>query len=272
MDLSGSGLITGLDTKVPTAKGERVYINLDNAATAPPFQAVMQAVNNFAPWYSSVHRGNGYKSRLSTDAYEAAHTVVRDFVGGNADEHVVIFGKNTTEAINKLSYRLPLRKTDIVLISHLEHHSNDLPWRKQATVKRVKTLPDGSIDQEDFLQLLDRYGKRVKLVALSGASNVTGYLPDIHRYAKKAHEAGAQILVDCAQLVAHRPIDINGLPILNTWITLPFLRTKCHAPFGCGALVGQSYTFTRGHPNTPAVVQDRLGHDKPCRLGTPSGQ
>lgn len=246
MDLNGREYVAGLDTKVPTTNGHRVYINLDNAATTPPFQTVMEAVNQFAPWYSSVHRGNGYKSRLSTDAYEAAHEVVREFVGGNADEHVVIFGKNTTEAINKLSYRLPLRKTDVVLISHLEHHSNDLPWRKQATAKRIKTLPDGSIDREDFLKLLDRYGKRVKLVAISGASNVTGYLPDIHWYARKAHEAGAQIFVDCAQLIAHRPINMMRLADPEHLDYIAFSAHKMYAPFGSGALVGNRYTFARG--------------------------
>lgn len=132
------------------------------------------------PWYSSVHRGSGYKSRLSTEMYEDARRIVGDFVGADPDEHVVIFGKNTTEAINKLSYRLGLNKADIVLISHLEHHSNDLPWRARATVKRIGITEGGSIDRQHFLELLERFSGRVKLVAISGASNVTGHLPDIH--------------------------------------------------------------------------------------------
>ncbi|HEX7964019.1 MAG TPA: aminotransferase class V-fold PLP-dependent enzyme [Candidatus Saccharimonadales bacterium] len=248
MDFNGREYVLGLDTEVPTSRGKRTYINLDNAATTPPFRAVMQAVNEFAPWYSSVHRGQGFKSRLSTDAYEEAHTVVRAFVGGNADEHIAIFGKNTTEAINKLSYRLPLHKTDIVLISHLEHHSNDLPWRKRATVVRIPILPDGSISKDDFLQLLDRYGKRVKLVAISGASNVTGHMPDIHWFAKQAHAAGAQIFADCAQLAAHRAIDIKRLSDPEHLDYVAFSAHKMYAPFGCGALVGRRDTFARGTP------------------------
>ena len=243
MGFNGREYMVGLNTQVPTAQGQRTYSNLDNAATTPPFQSVMRAVNEFAPWYSSVHRGSGFKSRLSTGAYEEAHEVVRNFIGGNSDEHVVIFGKNTTEAINKLSYRLPLRKTDIILISHLEHHSNDLPWRKQANVKRIKTLADGSIDRDDYLRLLDRYGKRIKLVALSGASNVTGYLPDIHWFAKQAHASGAQILVDCAQLAAHRVIDIKRLDDPEHLDYIAFSAHKMYAPFGCGALVGRRDTF-----------------------------
>lgn len=164
------------------------------------------------------------------------------------DEHVVIFSKNTTEAINKLSYRLPLRKTDIVIISHLEHHSNDLPWRRAATVKRIGILPDGSIDQKDFLRLLNRYGKRIKLVAISGASNVTGYLPDIHWFAEQAHTIGAQIFVDCAQLAAHRPIDMKRLDDPKHLDYIAFSAHKMYAPFGCGALVGRRDTFAFGTP------------------------
>jgi len=240
--------VTGLDAKVPTTNDARTYINLDNAATTPPFQSVMQAVADFAPWYSSVHRGNGFKSRLSTDVYEQAHTIICEFVGGCADEHVVVLGKNTTEAINKLAYRLPLHKTDIVLISHLEHHSNDLPWRKAATVRRIGILPDGSIDQADFLRLLDRYGKRIKLVAISGASNVTGHLPDIHWFAEQAHMIGAQIFVDCAQLAAHRPIDMKRLDDPRHLDYIAFSAHKMYAPFGCGVLVGRRDTFAFGTP------------------------
>ena len=248
MDFNGRTYVAGLGTTVPTAQGERTYINLDNAATTPPFQSVMQAVNDFASWYSSAHRGNGFKSRLSTNAYEQAHEIVRDFVGGNAAEHVAIFGKNTTEMINKLSYRLPLRKTDMVLISHLEHHSNDLPWRKRATVKRIGTLPDGTINREDFLRLLNRYGKQIKLVAISGASNVTGHLPDVHWFARQAHVAGAQIFVDCAQLAAHRPIDMRRLDDPEHLDYVAFSGHKMYAPLGCGALVGRRDTFAFGVP------------------------
>lgn len=238
----------GLDKKVSTLNGCTTYINIDNAATTPPFQAVMQAINDFAPWYSSVHRGSGYKSRFSTELYEDAHTCVRDFVHGHPDEHVVIFGKNTTEAINKLSYRLILRKTDIVLISHMEHHSNDLPWRKRATVKRIHMLPDGGIDTADFLRLLDKYSTRIKLVAITGASNVTGHLPDIHWFARQTHTVGAEIFIDCAQLAAHRPIDVKRLSDIEHLDYIAFSAHKTYAPFGCGALVGRRDTFTRGTP------------------------
>ena len=240
--------ITGLDRPVLTHRGERPYINFDNAASTPPFKHVMQAVCDFVPWYSSVHRGNGLKSRLSTELYEEARRVVGRFVGANVAEHVVIFGKNTTEAINKLSYQLALRKKDIVLISHLEHHSNDLPWRAQATVKRIKLTPDGSIDKAYFEVLLRRYAGRVKLVAISGASNVTGYIPDIHWFARKAHAAGAHIAIDCAQLAAHRPIRMGHLADPDHLDYVAISGHKMYAPFGSGALVGRRDIFEKGEP------------------------
>ncbi len=238
----------GLDTTVPILGGKRHYINLDNAASTPPLKSVLSVVEEFAPWYASVHRGTGFKNRLSTAAYEDARTIVGDFVGANPTEHTVIFGKNTTDAINKLSYRLRLRKTDVVLISHLEHHSNDLPWRAQATVKRIAVLPDGHLDREDFQRLLEHYNSRVKLVAISGASNVTGHLPDIHWFARQTHAAGAQIFVDCAQLAAHRNIDIGRLNDPSHVDYIAFSAHKMYAPFGCGALVGRRDTFKRGTP------------------------
>lgn len=240
--------VAGTDTIVPVADGVRPYINVDNAASTPPFKSVLATLEAFAPLYSSVHRGNGFKSRLSTTVYEEAREIVGAFVGANPAEHIVVFGKNTTEAINKLSYRLGLRRSDVVLISHLEHHSNDLPWRAQATVKRIATLPDGSIDQKDFLRLLGHYEGRIKLVALSGASNVTGHIPDIHWFAAQAHAAGAQIFVDCAQLAAHRAIDMKRLDDPAHIDYLAFSAHKMYAPFGCGALVARRDIFTRGAP------------------------
>lgn len=240
--------VVGLDQTVPTRLGDRPYSNLDNAASTPPFTEVVQTIHEFMPWYSSVHRGNGLKSRLSTELYEEARRLVGQFVGSDPNEHVVIFGKNTTEAINKLSYRLNLYKKDIVLISHLEHHSNDLPWRARATVKRIGLTNDGAIDESDYEALLRKYAGRVRLVAISGASNVTGHIPDIHRFARKAHEAGAQIVVDCAQLAAHRPICMKRLDDPEHLDYVAISGHKMYAPFGSGALVGRRDTFMRGEP------------------------
>jgi cysteine desulfurase / selenocysteine lyase len=204
--------IVGLDRQVPLLDGSlRPYINLDNAASTPPLQAVFDRVNAFLPWYASVHRGTGFKSQLSTWAYEQAHEAALRFVGADPSEHVALFGRHTTEAINKLARRIAFQPGDVVLCSLLEHHSNDLPWRERAIVRRIGINTIGAIDEEHYEHLLRRYAGRVRIVAISGASNLTGCIPPIYRMAQKAHEFGARILVDAAQLAPHRRIEMGRL-------------------------------------------------------------
>ena len=92
----------------------------------------------------------------------------------------------------------------------MEHHSNDLPWRRRANVIHISTTKEGRLDEGEFDQKLKEYGNKIALVAVSGASNVTGFIQPIHRLARKAHEVGALILVDAAQLAPHRPIDMKA--------------------------------------------------------------
>jgi selenocysteine lyase/cysteine desulfurase len=243
-------LIVGIEAKVPLLDGQlKTYINFDNAASTPALREVLQTVNDFMPWYSSVHRGSGFKSLLATKAYDDAREIVSDFFGANSSEHVVIFGKNSTEAINKLAYRLDLAKGDVVLVSLLEHHSNDLPWRGRAQVKHIKTDKVGRLDEANLDNLLKTYGHKVKLVAITGASNVTGHMPNIHRIAKKVHDAGAQILVDCAQLAPHRRIAVKSLHDPEHLDYIAVSAHKMYAPFGTGALIGRKDTFEKGEPD-----------------------
>jgi len=244
-------LFVGLDALCPILDGSnRAYTNLDNAASTPSLKTVQQAVDDFLVYYSSVHRGTGFKSQLSTHAYEQARQIMMDFVGANPADHTCIFGKNTTEAINKLARRFPLDgKRKIVLSSGMEHHSNDLPWRAATQVVHVHLTPDGRLDEEDFDSQLSRYAEQVALVALTGASNVTGFLNPIHRLAEKVHAAGAMFMVDCAQLAPHRKIDM--LP-LDDPAHLDFISISAHkmyAPFGTGALIGRKDVFEHGDPD-----------------------
>jgi cysteine desulfurase/selenocysteine lyase len=246
-----SSLFVGLDAQIPLLDGNhRCYINLDNAASTPAMKAVQQTVDDFLVYYASVHRGTGFKSQLSTHAYEDARQIVMDFVGANPLDHTCIFGKNTTEAINKLSRRLPLGgKRNLVLTSGMEHHSNDLPWRAASRVIQVKITPDGRLNEDDFEAQLSRYADQIALVTLTGASNVTGYLNPIHRLAEKVHSAGAMFMVDCAQLAPHRKIDM--LP-LDDPAHLDFISISAHkmyAPYGTGALIGRKDVFEQGDPD-----------------------
>jgi selenocysteine lyase/cysteine desulfurase len=241
--------ILGVDLEVPLLDGRMVpYVNFDNAASTPPLVDVMDALTRFLPYYSSVHRGTGFKSRLSTEAYDDAHRILTRFVGADPATNTVIFGKNTTEAVNKLSYRFPLAPDAVVISSQLEHHSNDLPWRRSAEVVHVGALPDGRLDEDDFDRQLARYGNRVALVSVTGASNVSGLMPPIHRLARKAHAVGAPILVDAAQLAPHRRVDMKPDDDPEHLDFVVLSAHKMYAPFGTGALIGPKDVFLQSPP------------------------
>jgi cysteine desulfurase/selenocysteine lyase len=244
-------IFTGVNVEVPVLGGShKRYINFDNAASTPTLKAVQQAINDFMDYYSSVHRGTGFKSQLSTHFYEAARQSVLHFVGADPQVHTCIFGKNATEAINKLAHRFPFTsERDIVLTSGMEHHSNDLPWRAVANTIHAKLTATGRLDEPDFEAKLESYADRIALVAITGASNVTGFLNPIHRLAEKAHTIGAQILVDCAQLAPHRRVDMRPTedPAHLDYVALS--AHKIYAPFGTGALIGRKEAFEHGDPD-----------------------
>ncbi len=241
--------IVGVEEEIPLLDGKRrPYINLDNAASTPTISLITEKVNEFLKWYSNVHRGTGFKSKLSSRVFEEARDTIARFVHADLSDSIVLFCKNTTEAINKLANRFSFQPGDVVLTSVMEHHSNELPWRKVAQVVHIEVTPDGRIDENDFREKISRFGSKIKLIAVSGASNVTGFINPIHTYARWAHAIGAQIMVDAAQLVPHRPIDMKmkGDPEHLDYIA--FSAHKMYAPFGVGVLVGCRKTFEEGDP------------------------
>ncbi len=243
-------LFVGLDEEVPVAGGgKRRYINFDNAASTPAMKPVLDAVNELSRWYSNVHRGTGYKSRFSSWAFERSRERVYGFVNASPSDKVVLFTRNTTESINHLAQRYPFTDRDIVLTTVMEHHSNELPWRQVARVVHVDVLPDGRIDEADFVRKLIQHRGKIALVAVSGASNVTGYINPVHTYARWAHEAGAKIFVDAAQLAPHRPIDMRAPDDPEHFDYLAFSAHKMYAPFGVGVLIGDRKIFEEGDPN-----------------------
>jgi selenocysteine lyase/cysteine desulfurase len=240
----------GLDVKLPLLDGTLApYINFDNAASTPALRSVREGVERFLDYYASVHRGTGFKSQLSTWAYEHARHRTLAFVGADPQRDVCIFGKNSTEAINKLARRLPLSKQDVILTTEMEHHSDDLPFRAAARVVHIPVLPDGRLDLPAFEAALQEYRGRLRLVAVTGASNVSGYVNPVHALAEKVHAAGALILVDCAQLAPHRKVDVRpwGDPAHLDFVVLS--AHKLYAPYGTGALIGPRGVFEQGEPD-----------------------
>ncbi|MCX6841400.1 MAG: aminotransferase class V-fold PLP-dependent enzyme [candidate division WOR-3 bacterium] len=230
--------LVGLDIEVPTLSGERRrYVSLDNAASTPTFRPIMEKVNEFLGYYANVHRGTGFKSQLSSWAYDEAREVVARFVKADPAHQTVIFTRNTTESMNKLARLYPFRPGHVVLTTTMEHHSNDLPWRRRTRVVYVGMRDDGSLDLDDYRRKLAEYRGRIDLVAVTGASNVSGWLNPAHLLARLAHESGARFVLDAAQLAAHRPIDMKPADDPEHIDFLALSAHKMYAPFGAGALV-----------------------------------
>jgi selenocysteine lyase/cysteine desulfurase len=234
--LVGAGMV------VPCLDGvDRLYRDLDCAASTPAMQVVADAVADFLPWYSSVHRGAGYKSRKATAAYEGARNSAYRFAGRSSEEgSVAVLCRNTTEAINHLAYRLQLNPDDVVATTVVEHHANLLPWARVARRRWVECGADGTFTTDHVVAVLDA-GPRPELLALTGASNVTGWLPPIEEICAEAHARGVPVLLDAAQLAPHR-----RLPPGPDF--LAFSGHKLYAPYGAGVLIGPRHVFATGDP------------------------
>jgi cysteine desulfurase / selenocysteine lyase len=241
--------IVGWDTMVPVVGGkERRYVNLDNAASTPILEPVRDIVDQAYRWYSSVHRGAGFKSKMSTYLYEEARRRIAGFSGAD-DGAVVIFVRNATEGINVLATRLGLGPDDIVLTTVMEHHSHLLPWRNFCRVEHVQVDDDGRIDFADLRAKLSACGSNVRLVAISGASNVTGVVPPVAEIARMAHQHGALISVDAAQLAPHRKITMGPTGAEDSIDFLTCSGHKMYAPLGAGALVARRDLLTQDVPH-----------------------
>lgn len=247
-----TNLVVGKDSLVKIANGNQVhYVNFDNAATTPPLKAVMEEIVDFAPTYSSVHRGTGYKSIISSQFYEEGREKVLDFLKGDKEEHTVIFLKNTTECINKLSYRLyDYLKDKVVLTTYMEHHSNMLPWTSKYRSEYVEVDDKGRLDLNDLEMKLRKHRGKVGLVCVTGASNVTGFTNPVHKIAKMAHRYGAKIFVDGAQSIPHMEFDMKPIDSDEHIDFAAFSAHKMYAPFGTGALIAPKEIFYGGYSET----------------------
>nr|WP_226899190.1 aminotransferase class V-fold PLP-dependent enzyme [Nonomuraea phyllanthi] len=261
--------VLGADLQVPVKGGRLVgYANLDYAASAPCLEPVSAAVAAALPAYSSVHRGAGYASQLTTARYEQARHTVRAFVGARPDD-AVIFTRNTTDATNLLAGCLPAGTTAVVFDT--EHHASLLPWKRSVRLA-PPALPGEAVRAADeALAGIDG----PKLLVVTAASNVTGELWPIAALAHIAHRHGARILVDAAQLVPHRRLNLTALDLDY----VAFSGHKLYAPFGAGALVGRRDWLAAGEPYLKgggavrSVADDVEWHDDPeprHEAGTPN--
>jgi selenocysteine lyase/cysteine desulfurase len=234
--------LVGDGLRVPCADGtERPYLSFDMAASTSAMQQVLDAVEAFLPWYSAVHGGTGYKSQASILAYESGRLAALAFARRGADSgDVAVICRNTTEAINHLAYRLGLSSGDVVAITVAEHDSNRLPWARAAACRYVECGLDGTFTVEDVAAVLGRRPVP-RLLAITGASHVTGWLPPLPEIIAAAHHRGVPVLVDAAQLAPHRPLPAEA-------DFLAWSGHKMYAPFGAAVLIGPRRVFAAGDP------------------------
>ncbi|MET8984553.1 aminotransferase class V-fold PLP-dependent enzyme [Nonomuraea wenchangensis] len=230
--------VVGADLEVPVKGGRLVrYANLDYAASAPCLEPVSAAVTAALPAYSSVHRGAGYASQLTTARYEQARHTVRAFVGARPSD-AVIFTRNTTDATNLLARCLPDGTT--VVVFDTEHHASLLPWDDAVRLAPPAFPGEAVRAADEALAAIDG----PKLLVVTAASNVTGELWPIAALAHIAHRHGARILVDAAQFVPHRRLNLTALDLDY----VAFSGHKLYAPFGAGVLVGRGDWLAGGEP------------------------
>ena len=238
--------VVGADLYVPLVTGEKVrYANLDYAATAPALVSVAERVNDRMAYYSSVHRGAGWTSVVSTALYEQARETVAEFVNARAND-AVVFTRNTTDSLNLLAAVIPAGCRVIHLDA--EHHGNLLSWERceHTMVPVTRDLRETLAALESALDAARRMDRAAvpAMVAVTGASNVTGETPPLAEIVALARAYGARIAVDGAQLVPHRRVDMAAMDIDY----LAFSGHKMYAPFGAGVLVGKRDWLDDGPP------------------------
>ncbi|WP_103528178.1 aminotransferase class V-fold PLP-dependent enzyme [Streptomyces sp. SM12] len=227
--------VLGGEVRVPlSGGGETGYAALDQAASAPALRRVWDDVAAYLPFYGSVHRGAGHLSRLSTELFERSRETVADFLGCRPDDQVV-FTRSTTDSLNLLAAALPSGTR--VFVFETEHHAALLPWAHHG--HRVTWLPAPRSKAEAVAAASAALGAAPagpKLLCVTGASNVTGELWPVRELAQVARRHGARTVLDAAQWVPHRAVDLSVLGV--DWVA--FSGHKVYAPFGAGVLAGRA--------------------------------
>jgi len=226
-------------------------IYFDSAATSLKPKQVIEAVNEYNELFpANVHRAVHTLSYEATEKYILAHKKVAEFIGANSWREI-IFTKNATEAVNLLAYSLGLHiinQKDKIITTIMEHHSNIVPWQfvakyKGAQIVYVDINDDGTLKEDELIELVD---ERTKIVSFTGASNVIGYTPDIRRITNEIKKKNADVIViiDCAQLLPHRKIDVKQ-------IGCDFIFASGHkmlGPSGTGFLWGKEELLEKIEP------------------------
>lgn len=227
----------------------RPLVYLDNAATTQKPRAVVEAMTE--EYYSvnaNVHRGVHYLSQQATELHEQARGNVQHFINARSEAEI-IFTRGTTESLNLVAFSFGeafLKEGDEVLVSVMEHHSNIVPWqmlrgRKGIVLKVIPMTDEGEIDLEAYKNL---FSPRTRLVCIAHVSNVLGTVNPVKEMTAIAHAHGAKVLVDGAQSVPHRRVDVQDIGC----DFLTFSGHKIYGPTGIGVLYGREELLEKMPP------------------------
>jgi cysteine desulfurase/selenocysteine lyase len=271
-----------LEYTTDTEQGPVKYINLDSAATTPPFLSVEQKVKRYMTEYGSVHRGAGTKSKKSTDLYEQSREVIKKFVNAPDDSYVIYTG-NTTGAMNTVAYFFSFLEGKVA-VSAIEHSSSWLPWIKAEGIKALGTDQVSLENMRSINMRIQKFGREqvlrydidehfefdinaidkllrdnpIKAFVLTASSNATGYCPDIRAIGEIVHTHGAYFIVDACQFLQHHIVDMRDMGI-------DFLAASGHkfyAPYGGGFLIGpkvfldEFLPYEIGGGNLPYITKE----------------
>jgi len=215
-------------------------VYLDNAATTQKPRCVVEKIDQmYYTINSNVHRGVHFLSQEATDAHEAARITVQNFIGAASPKEIV-FTRGTTESINLVASsfcRAFCTEGDEILITAMEHHSNIVPWQIQGDITGVKLVVAPINENGELIldELKKKISSRTKLIAITHISNVLGTINPIEEIIKIAHKQGVPVLVDAAQSVQHKAIDVQKLDC----DFLVFSSHKIYGPTGIGVLYGK---------------------------------
>lgn len=218
----------------------RALVYLDNAATTQKPQVVLDAITEaYSHWNANVHRGVHHLSQVATQKHEEAREKVARLIHAQSSEEI-IFTKGTTDSLNMLARSfgdVMVKEGDEIIVSHLEHHSNIVPWqmlceRKGAVLKVIPLREDLSLDIEAFKGLLS---EKTRLVSVAHVSNVLGTVNPVEEIIRLAHEKGIAVCVDGAQSVSHLVMNVQRLDC----DFLVFSAHKMYGPTGLGVLYGK---------------------------------
>jgi cysteine desulfurase/selenocysteine lyase len=252
---------------------------LDNAATTQKPRAVIDRINYFYEHENSnIHRAAHELAARATDAYEAARNKVSSFIGASSAEEI-IFVRGATEAINLVAKTWGIKHIhagDEIIVSHLEHHANIVPWQQLAAQNgaKLRVIPvddSGQIILEEFQRLLNH---KTKLVAITQVSNALGTIVPVEEIIQLAHQAGVVVLVDGAQSVSHLRVDVKKLDA-DFFV---FSGHKVFGPTGIGVVYGKKKLLEQmppwqsgGNMIADVTFERTLFHDAPTRFEAGTG-